>query len=111
MINVVNKHTHTPTLNDILICRGTPLGNPYTSIQGYKTKAEFICNTREESLSNFYSYILDKIASKDKVICNELNRIWKIANAGGEVNLVCYCVPKPCHGNIIKNIIESKIKK
>lgn len=111
MIIVVNKHTHIPTENDFYIGRGSPLGNPYTSIQGKQTKAQFICNTREESISNFYNYIIEKILIKDVLICNELNKIWKAVKAGKTVNLVCYCVPKSCHGNIIKNIIESKINK
>lgn len=110
MINVVNKYTHTLTPDDILICRGTPLGNPYTSIQYRETKAQFVCATREESLGSFNTYILERIAQKDKKICDELNRIWKIVKNGGTVNLVCYCTPKPCHGNILKKIIESKLK-
>ena len=27
----------------------------------------------------------------------------------GDVNLVCFCKPKSCHGDIIKMIIENKI--
>jgi len=48
---------------------------------------------------------LDKIKKKDKKICDELNRIYNLK----EVNLVCFCKPKSCHGDIIKEIIE-KVK-
>lgn len=110
MIAVVNKKNHTPTANDVFIGRGSALGNPYTSIPAIKeTRAEFRCATREESLQKFNEHIQQKIKDKDKVVCDELNRIWKMVRSGHNVNLVCYCVPSPCHGNIIKKIIESKL--
>lgn len=109
MITVVNKHTHIPSDNDFYIGRGSALGNPYTSIQGYQTKAQFVCASPEESIGNFHQYILEKIAQKDKIICDELNKIWKHANSGKDVNLICYCAPKPCHGTIVKSIIEEKL--
>jgi len=27
----------------------------------------------------------------------------------GDVNLVCFCKPKACHGDIIKKLIEEKL--
>ena len=101
MITVVNKYKHTPTENDVYIGRGSVLGNPFTSITDRKTKAEFISNT---PIEDFEKYLNNKIAEKDKTICNELNRIYKME----EVNLICFCKPKNCHGDIIKKILESK---
>lgn len=108
-ITVVNKHTHTPTQNDFYIGRGSALGNPYTSKELSKTKAEFQCSSPEESVSSFRKYLLEKIKEKDKAICDALNSIWKIAKKG-DVNLICYCSPKCCHGDVIKEIIEPKLK-
>lgn len=105
MITVVNKYKHTPTENDVYIGRGSVLGNPFTSIKDKQTKAEFICDSREESVESFRKYIEEKIASKDKKICDELNKIYKMP----QVNLVCFCKPKSCHGDIIKTLIESKL--
>lgn len=105
MITVVNKYKHKPTEKDVYIGRGSILGNPFTSIKDRKTKAEFICNSREDSIKMFKDYLLDKIKKKDKKICDELNRIYNLK----EVNLVCFCKPKSCHGDIIKEIIE-KVK-
>ena len=110
MIHVVNKHTHKPTSNDFYVGRGSSLGNPYTSIQVRETKAQYICQSKEESLTRFYEYIQIKIAEKDKIICDELNKIWKLARVG-DVNLVCYCVPRSCHATIIKKIVDEKLKK
>ena len=105
MITVVNKYKHTTTENDVYIGRGSVLGNPFTSIKDKVTKAEFICDSREESVESFKQYLLSKIAKKDKKICDELNRIYKMK----EANLVCFCKPKSCHGDIIKELIESKL--
>lgn len=110
MIQVVNKHTHQPTENDIYVGRGSILGNPYTSIHGQSTKAEFTCETREDSIKCFSSHLKEKIQKKDKAICDELNRIWKIAKSGKLVNLVCYCSPKACHATIIKRTLEQTLK-
>lgn len=107
MITVVNKKTHVPTDYDVYIGRGSVLGNPYSSLPAHiETKAEFRCETREESISKFNEYIEKEIKDKNEKICSELNRIWKLAKAG-DINLVCYCAPKSCHGHIIKKIIES----
>lgn len=108
MIQVVSKYKHTPTESDIYIGRGSPLGNPYTSIQDRKTKAEHVCSSREESVANFRNYLLERIEMKDKTITTALNKIWKLAK-NGDVYLVCFCKPKSCHGDVIKEIIEKKL--
>lgn len=108
MITVVNKYKHTPTENDIYIGRGSPLGNIFTSQDVTKTKAEFQADSREDSIQKFEEYLQAKIAQKDVVICDELNRIYKLAKSG-EVNLVCFCKPKSCHGDVIKRVIDEKM--
>lgn len=108
-INVVNRRTYQNNGEfDIYIGRGSVLGNPFTSIPIDRTKAEFQCNSREESIEMFKEYIINKINNKDKQVCDELNFIYKIAK-DRNVNLICYCKPKSCHGDVIKEIIESKL--
>lgn len=110
MIFIVNKYKHTPTNLDVYIGRGSILGNPFTSIKDKKTKAEFVCDSRKESISQFQEYITKEISLKNLEICAELNRIWLMAKEG-HVYLVCFCKPKDCHGDIIKQLIESKMNK
>lgn len=110
MINVVNKYKHIPTDNDVYIGRGSILGNIFTSIQDRKTKAEFICKDVAESIEKHKDKLLTDIDNKHPEICGELNRIYKMS-LHGEVNLVCFCKPKKCHGDTIKEIIESKINE
>lgn len=108
MIKVKNKHNSKPESNDIYIGRGSILGNPFTHLNLEKTKAEFYCKSREDAISNYEDYILNKIKNNDEIICNEINRLTDLAKKK-DINLVCFCKPKSCHGDIIKKIIEKNI--
>lgn len=110
MITVKNKYTSKRESNDIYIGRGSPLGNPYCHLEIENSKAEFKCDTREEAVKKFENYITDKIEKKDPLICAELNKIYSLAKKQ-DVNLVCFCKPKNCHGDIIKKIIEKQLYK
>ena len=108
-ITVVNRHKHKTTPQDVYIGRGSVLGNPFTSIKDRDTKAEVICDNRQESVERYKKHLDDAVGEKLKPITDELNRIYKLAKTGN-VNLVCYCAPKLCHGDVIKELIESKLK-
>ena len=109
MINVVNKYKHEPSNNDVYIGRGSPLGNPFTGSKKVEnTKAAFQCSSREKAIEKYENYLRLAIYENDSYICNEMNRIWKMAKTG-DVNLVCFCKPKACHGDIIKKLIEEKL--
>jgi len=109
MINVVNKYKHQPTDNDVYIGRGSPLGNPFTGSKKLEaTKAEFQCASREEAIESYENYLRLAISNKNNYICQELNKIHKMAKLG-DVNLVCFCKPKDCHGDVIKKVIEEKL--
>jgi hypothetical protein len=99
MIAVVNRKNHEPTDLDVYVGRGSPLGNPFRI--NFRT-------TREEAIEKYETELQIKIKNKDKVICNELNRIYRAAKVG-DVNLVCYCKPENCHADFIKRLIEEKL--
>ena len=109
MIKVVNKYQHEVTEKDIYIGRGSPLGNPFVGSKDVeKTKGEVQCESRDEAILQFDKYLNDMVEMKDEQICNELNRIWTMAKKG-DVVLVCYCKPKNCHGDMIRNLIEGEL--
>lgn len=107
-ITIVNKTKHPPTENDYYIGRGSVLGNPYTSKALLKTKATYQCSSRDEAIDKYAEYLNQKIIDEDSEICDELNRIYTKA-LKNDINLVCYCVPKRCHGEVIKGIITGKL--
>jgi len=108
MITVIHKKNIDKYDQVFYIGRGSSLGNPYTSIKGRETKAKYIADSREESISKFREYLEDCIENKDKKVCDMLNRIYKAA-LHTDVCLACYCKPKSCHGDVIKEIIDEKL--
>jgi len=114
MIYVKNIKTHYDTDHDFYIGRGSVLGNPFTHLppsvikMRYRDFVKFV-PTREDAITAYRKYLLDKLDSKDKAICDAMNVIYKMAKTG-DVNLLCYCVPKLCHGEIIKEIIEKQLR-
>ena len=78
------------------IGRGSPLGNPYPISK---------TNPREEVIAAYAQYLNKEIEAQNPAIVNELNRITDILLRTGSVTLVCFCPPKPCHGDIIRDVI------
>ena len=106
MITVVNKRTHVPTPEDILISRGTALGNPFTHIPT-GTKALYVVATRDIAVERYRSWLKQKIEDRDANVLRALRSILSRYKAGNNINLVCYCSPLKCHGEIIKDLIEN----
>ena len=96
MITVVNKYKHTATSNDIYVGRGSPFGNPYT-LKEY---------TRDEAVDKYKLFINDK-KQHNAHFRHELQKLADKAKQG-DVNLVCFCKPQRCHGDILKELLESE---
>lgn len=106
-ITVVNKYHAIPYyqhdgLYDISIMRGYPLGNPYPIGLG---------RTREQVIKDYQFYIDREIRQGNPSIIAELDSIAYKVMQGHDVNLICCCYPKACHGDIIKKGLESAIKE
>lgn len=83
--NVVNKRTHKKTEDDVYIGRPSKWGNPF--IIGKD-------GTREEVVFKYSEWI----KTQPKLISS----LHTLKNK----NLVCFCYPELCHGNILKDLIE-----
>jgi hypothetical protein len=105
MINVVNIKTHVKKAGetDIYIGRGSVLGNPFSHKTG--TLAEVVCASREEAIEKYKSYFEEQIKDADGKFINELRRIYVLSRQT-DVNLMCFCYPLACHGNIIKDFLS-----
>lgn len=110
MITVYNIHKEKHEGPDVYyIGRPSLLGNPYTHIQDKKTKAEFIVDTREEAVKAYEQYFHYKYESDEK-FSNLVDEIYAKHLKGIHVYLGCFCKPQPCHGDIIKNIIDGWVE-
>jgi hypothetical protein len=99
VIKVVNKRTHVPTDHDVYIGRPSPLGNPYRVGNQPGSRDAAIQSYRE------WLYMHTHTLSTAGKQMSELRRIGKLADIG-DVNLVCWCAPKACHGDVIKQYLD-----
>jgi hypothetical protein len=102
MITVANKRTHKPTPRDIYIGRPSAIGNPYTHIPK-GTIAEYVVSSRDEAISRYKEWLLDKIAKNDKPVMSALSSIKP------DSVLVCWCDPLPCHGHVIAGLFKEGV--
>lgn len=85
---VVNKRNKTPY--DIYIGRGTPFGNPYDHNK--------LGITRDESIRMYRVWFHKRLTDP-----------WfhgRVMELKGKI-LGCWCVPLPCHGNVIIEYLEN----
>lgn len=83
---VVNKRTHIASPNDVYIGRGSKWGNPF--IIG-----------RDGSRS-------DVVRKYGQMICERDDLLASIRELKGK-NLVCFCSPQLCHGDILKELADT----
>jgi hypothetical protein len=112
MISVVNKYkVNSNCAECVYIGRGSGIGNPYSH-----KKSKYISyqtDTREQAVHLFQDYFFQQLRNHNKQIIEKIKHILRMEKKHGEVKLVCFCAPKPCHGDIIKRAIElfRKLKK
>lgn len=77
--------------------KGSPLANPY------QIGAD---GSREEVFALYKDWLVRQVDLGNVGVVEELERIANLAK-DSNVKLVCFCSPKPCHGEIIKEMIEN----
>lgn len=105
MIKIHNKHHKEKIVDPIYIGRPSPLGNPFSHMSN--TKAEFKVSSRDEAVYMYEVWLRSKL-NVDKTITSEMVKLFNIYKSSGELNLVCWCYPNRCHGDIIKKLILEK---
>lgn len=89
-MEVLNKHTasNEDLQNSVYIGRGSPLGNPYPVGEEH--------GNNEEVVQKYRKYLAQKLISRDPKIENAIRSL------SPDSRLVCFCKPKPCHGDVVK---------
>ena len=82
--------------------RPSPLGNPF------KLERE---SDRESVIERYEVWLREKITTRDKAVCGELNRLYKIARDFGVLELLCWCAPKLCHADVIRRVLLEQLSK
>lgn len=102
-ITVVNKYTFKPEVGDVVIYigRGSPLGNPWPIKAGTS-------ETREVVIQRYKDNLPGKLSNEQTA--QALNYIEQRVRDGCNVKLVCFCKPRACHGDWIKELVERNLE-
>jgi len=95
-VHVVKKPTHGEYIG-----RGSPLGNPFHL--GHDGDRDQVVDAFDHYI---HTILNDHTHPQRPQITKELNRLLDIARRKGHVNLQCFCAPKRCHGDVIKEILD-----
>lgn len=98
-ITIVNKHHGK---SGEYIGRGSPLGNPFVIGKD---------GSREQVIAKYRVWLNEQIMRKNPVILDELNRLGNKAIDEKGLALQCFCYPKPCHGEVIKEKLVKAMYK
>ena len=82
----------------VKIDRSSILGNPYYM------KSE---NERNTVCEQYETYFYNKIKNNDIRFIAELKRLKKLLEKYNKLELYCWCYPKRCHGETIKQYLEN----
>jgi hypothetical protein len=105
LIRVENKRTYKG--DGIYIGRPSILGNLYSHLGS--RLARYKTDSRDESVE-MYEVWLDHEMKKGGAVKKEVERLAQLYKKNGELILICWCVPKKCHGHVLARVIEEVAK-
>ena len=89
----------------ISIDRSHPyLGNPFI-LKNANDSQE-----RVQVIEHYRDWLNEKIAKNDAAVNDSLNQLVDYVESGKAIALLCWCHPKPCHGNIIKDVVLERLE-
>ena len=91
---------HKWTSGSEYIGRGSPLGNPFVMKDKSEAERNRVCDE--------YIPWLDDQLQHNQVVINEMNRLFQMA-LNVNVTLGCFCSPKRCHGDTVKEKLEQML--
>jgi hypothetical protein len=66
--------------------------------------------TRNQACDAYARWLPQRIEAQDPLIMTELNELLIEYKEKGELTLLCWCAPKRCHCETIKEVLEQWIK-
>ena len=102
MINIYNMHdtTRVSSIYDVRIDRKTIFGNPFPMKK--ESERDVVCD--------LYDDYFNQRIQHDKKFKEALDLLVLFYIINHNVNLLCWCVPKRCHGLTLKRYIEQELK-
>lgn len=84
----------------VYIGRPSVLGNPFVMT----SEAQ-----RTEVIAKYKVYFDKKVAVRDPKFMEVLDALVEHSRAGMDLVLGCFCAPRACHGDVIKEYIDRKV--
>lgn len=101
MIAIKNLRNEKPTKPwQVKVDRSSPLGNPY-----HMTKEIY----RDEVYESYEKWLMVFVEDTEGYFSPQQDEIIRLINLYkqyGKLELFCWCAPKRCHAEVIKNYIE-----
>ena len=98
MIEIMNLRVIKPTeAYDVVVCRGTPLGNPFKMKD--ESQRDDVCDKYARSFERLGEYLKR----------HELARLAELYKEHGKLRLFCWCAPKRCHAETIKGWLQKHL--
>lgn len=63
-------------------------------------------NDRDRVCTLYREWFTQQIKCRNELVLNELRRIYRIYKQYGKLRLFCWCAPKKCHAETIKEFLE-----
>jgi len=103
MIELMNLRENKPQYPyDRIIDRRTALGNPF--YMGTDEGRNLVCNEYQKW---FYDHINSDMSNDHTMLMiSELLKLRSLYKEYGKLRLFCWCYPKRCHGETIKEYLE-----
>ena len=97
-IEIKNLRYQKPTMEwQVKVDRSSVLGNPFCMKSEYERG--IVCE-------NYRRYFYKKIYDGDSAFVNEIERLKTLLLQYGKLELYCWCYPKMCHAQTIKEYLE-----
>ena len=91
------------------IGRGSPLGNPWSHRPSKYTV--HVAATREEAIEQYAKWIQERIQAPFSPQARAIDECAKKLVKDGTLLLGCFCLPWPCHGEVLAKIILERAEK
>lgn len=106
MIEICNLRKQKPSKPyDFIVDRTSPLGNPFfMKDESYRDN---VCNKYQI----FFNKQINGSSTSSKQFIKELQKLIQAYKQYGQLRLFCWCSPKRCHSETIREFILEKINK
>jgi len=65
---------------------------------------------RAQVIEQYEAWLNQQLADPDSPQSRELEQLRRKYQSEGELTLICYCAPKPCHAQVIKRKLVQRVK-